>query len=129
MLEHFGYIFARFSRGFEESQAVLLGKCHAPCPVDLLLVIRHVRLIRHEHLHHVRLRMSLYLLEPILDVVEGDLLAAIVHEQDTHGTLVVRLRDRAESLLAGCVPHLQLDILAHEVDRLDPEVNANGRHV
>lgn len=68
--------------------------------------------------------MSLNLLEPILYVVEGALLGAVVDEHDAHGSLVIRLSDRAEPLLACCVPDLQFDALVLHIDRLYLEVNS-----
>lgn len=67
--------------------------------------------------------MRVDLLEPVLNVAEGALLGAVVDENDAHGALVVRLRDRAEAFLAGRVPNLQLDSLVLHVNRLDLEID------
>jgi hypothetical protein len=64
------------------------------------------------------------LLEPVGNVVESSLISAIVDQDNAHGSLVVSLGDCAESLLASCVPHLQLDPLLIDVNFLDFKVNA-----
>ena len=68
--------------------------------------------------------MQLYLTDPILDILEAFLLGAIVSENDAHGPLIVGLRDGAEPLLAGCVPNLQLNVLAIDLHSLDLEINS-----
>ena len=73
--------------------------------------------------------MRFYLLEPILDVVEGTLLAAIVDEQNAHGSLIIGLCDRSEALLPSRVPHLQLHALVVHLDGLYPEIDAYRGHV
>ena len=50
--------------------------------------------------------MLLDLLKPILDIVEGQRVGAIVDKNDTHGTFVISLGYGSESFLAGCVPYL-----------------------
>ena len=73
--------------------------------------------------------MCLYLLEPVLDVVKATLLATIIHEQNAHGTLIIRLSDRPKPLLPRGVPHLQLDTLVVLLDGLYPEIDAYRGHV
>jgi len=53
----------------------------------------------------------------------------IVHDNDTVRAAVVRRSDRAETLLAGRVPDLQLDRLAFQLDRADLEIDADRRDV
>lgn len=59
--------------------------------------------------------------------VEALLICDIIHKQDPHSTSVVHRRDCSETFLPSCVPYLQLDSLAVEVDRPDLEVDADGR--
>ena len=68
--------------------------------------------------------MLFNLFQPVLDIVKGAFLSAIVDKDDTHCALVVCLRDSAEAFLASCVPHLKLDSLILHVDGLDLEVDA-----
>ena len=68
--------------------------------------------------------MLLNLLQPLGDVVEGLLLGAIVHEDDSHGALVVSLGNCAESFLPSGVPNLEFDSLILDVDCLDFEIDA-----
>ena len=110
-------------------KAVLFGKRPALVTVYFLLAFRHVALVRDQYLLHVGQRVLVNLLEPVLDVVERRLLCAVVDQEDAHRALVVRLCDRPEPLLAGSVPHLQLDRLLSQLDSFYPEVDANGRHV
>ena len=68
--------------------------------------------------------MGFDLLEPVLDVVKGGLLGAVVNEDDAHGALVVGLRDRPKSFLAGGIPDLEFDSLVLDGDGFDLEVDA-----
>lgn len=52
--------------------------------------------------------VALYLLQPLLDVVEGLRVGNIVNDNDTVGASVVRGSDSSESFLTGCVPNLKL---------------------
>ena len=67
--------------------------------------------------------MSVNLLEPVGNIVKCLLFSAVVDENDTHSTLVICLGNRAETLLAGSIPHLELDALILDVDGLDLEVD------
>ena len=68
--------------------------------------------------------MSLDLLQPVRNIVESGLLRAVVDQDNTHGTFVVSLCDRSESLLSCCVPYLQLNTLVLHVDCFDLKVDA-----
>ena len=65
-----------------------------------------VALIADEHHNDARVRMRAELLEPPLDVLKGKALRYIVHEQRADGATVVRARNCAVALLAGCA-HMQ----------------------
>lgn len=67
--------------------------------------------------------MLIDLLEPVLYVVKGLLVSAVIHQDDSHRALIVGLRDCAEALLAGRVPHLQLNPLIVYVDLFDLEID------
>ena len=107
-----------------------------PNPLDWLKVtvshlspIVHVALVAQDHLLYVRARVLLDVPDPVLDVVEALLVGDVVDEHDTHGSAVVGRGDGPESLLSRCVPDLQLDLLAVELDRPDLEVDACEREV
>ena len=68
--------------------------------------------------------MKFYLTDPILDILEAFVLGAIVSQNDAHGPLIVGLRDGTEPLLAGCVPNLQLNVLAIDLHCLDLEIDS-----
>ncbi len=68
------------------------------------------------------------LTHPGVDSVERVAICDIVSDNDAVGTLVVTLCDCLESLLASCVPNLQLANFVITVDGSDLEIHANGRH-
>jgi hypothetical protein len=68
--------------------------------------------------------MLIDLFEPIRNVVESLLVGAVVHQDDTHSTLVISLSNSPESFLACRVPHLKLDSLIIYIDLLDLEVDS-----
>lgn len=59
--------------------------------------------------------------------VKRPLVGDVVDEEDAHGAAVVGGGDGAEALLTGCVPDLELDALAVQLDGTDLEVDADGR--
>ena len=63
-----------------------------------------------------------------LNVVKGFLVGDVVDEHDAHGATVVGGGDGAESLLAGSVPNLQLDLLSVHFDGADFEVDSYRRY-
>ena len=71
--------------------------------------------------------MSVDLLQPVGDIVKCLLLSAVVHEDDTHRSLVIGLGNRAETLLSSCIPHLELYALILNVNGLDFKVNAYAK--
>lgn len=68
--------------------------------------------------------MGLYLLKPIGDIVERELLGTIKDKYDTHCTLVVGLGDCTESFLSRGVPHLKLHSLVIDWYGFNFEINA-----
>lgn len=68
--------------------------------------------------------MLVNLLQPILDVIEGLLVSAVIDEDDAHGALVIGLGDSPEAFLPRCVPDLELHFLIVDVYLLDLEVNS-----
>lgn len=68
--------------------------------------------------------MLINLLEPILDVVKGLLVSAVIDQDDSHSSLVISLSDSPESFLACCVPDLELHFLIIDINLLDLEVDS-----
>ena len=66
--------------------------------------------------------------DPVFDVVERFLVGDIVDKHDAHGAAVVSGGDCAESLLAGSVPNLQLDLFAIHLDGPDLKVDPYRRY-
>ena len=60
----------------------------------------------------VGLRMSIYLLQPVVDVEKTLLVEQVEAEDDAVSALIIGVRDCAVALLPGGVPDLQLDLLA-----------------
>jgi len=123
-----GYVVEKFvdlrtclRRGLEESEPVLLCKLLALLGRDDSIL--QIGLVCDEHLSHAYTRVSLDLLQPISNVVEGGLLRTVIYKDDSHRTLIISLRDRAEALLARSVPHLQLHALVLHANCLNLEVN------
>jgi hypothetical protein len=100
---------------------MLLGQ--SPTSLCLDNFVLAVTLVRHKNFGNIGVRMLIYLLEPVRDVIKSCLIGAIVHKDNTHGTLVVSLSNCTESFLTGCVPDLQFDPFIVNVDFLDLEVN------
>ena len=67
--------------------------------------------------------MLIDLLEPVLNVIEGLLICAVIDQNNTHSSLVVSLGDRPESFLSCSVPYLQLDAFVVNVNLFDLKVN------
>lgn len=68
------------------------------------LLVRHIALVAYEELVDALGGISVDLLEPLLDVVEGIHVGDIVDNADTVGAPVVGGCDGSESLLAGSIP-------------------------
>merc|ERR1740138_246150 len=69
------------------------------------------------------------LLNPTIDVVEGLPIASIVNHDDAVRPAVVGGGDRAEALLPGCVPDLELDRLTVDWQGAESEVDTDGGDV
>ena len=119
--EHFVNIAARLRRCLEELEAIFL--CQSLSALSGNNSVGQVCFVCHEHLGHTNTGVRLNLLEPVRDIVKRALFCAVIHQNDAHGSLVVCLCDRAESLLSRCVPNLKLYSLVLHVNRLDLEVN------
>ena len=67
--------------------------------------------------------MLINLLQPVLYIIEGLFLSAVVNENDSHGSLVVSLRYSPKPLLPGCIPNLKLHSFLINIDCFDFKVN------
>ncbi|KAF7837094.1 hypothetical protein G2W53_005576 [Senna tora] len=70
--------------------------------------------------------LTLELIEPAADTVEGGPAADIVDDESTDSASVVGRGDGTESLLTSGVPNLGLDFLAVDFQALCLKLNANG---
>ena len=82
-----------------------------------------VGFIGYEYFDYVFAGMGLDLFQPVLNIVVGVLLRAVIHEDDAHSSLVVCLGDGAEALLSRRVPHLQFHTLPLNIHRFYLKVN------
>ena len=65
-----------------------------------------VKLIGNNYYLYVGPRMLVHLLDPVVKVLESRLVKQVEDQDDPIGSLVVRVGDRAVSLLPSCVPYL-----------------------
>lgn len=70
--------------------------------------------------------LTVELVEPAADAVEGGAAGDVVDDEGADGSAVVGGGDGAEALLAGCVPDLGLHLLALDFDDLSLELDADG---
>ena len=68
--------------------------------------------------------MLLDLAQPGLHIIKGLHVRCVESEQNSLGSLVIGLRDRAEPLLASCVPNLQFHALSIDLNVFYLKVNA-----
>lgn len=113
---------------FQIEHVVLL--CHFPGLVllDLTLALE-VALGAEEDSADVLAGVALDLFDPAADAFEALLAIDRVGEDDARGSLVIGLRDVAEPLLPSRVPDLQLHLRVVDMDRLQFEVDSNGRNI
>lgn len=120
--EHLVDIAAGLRGGLEEFESVILGESLATLRRND--AIRKVCFVCDEDFGDAATRMSLDLLEPVLNIVKSGLLRAVVDQNDAHCALVVCLSDCAEPFLPRRVPYLQLHSLVLNINRLDLEVDS-----
>lgn len=120
-VEHLVDVLSVLRRRLEECEPVRL--CQRAPLLGLDCSVRAVALVRNQHLGDVGVCMLINLLEPGRNVVKCLLVSAVVDQDDSHSSLVVCLRNCAESLLAGGVPYLKLDSFVVDVELLDLEIN------
>ena len=106
MLKNWAYIWPCLCTCFEKVKAVLISKGLSLLGTYFLVAIRHICFVRDEYLLYIRQRMHLYLIKPVLDIIEGVFLGAVIDEQDAHRAFIIGLRNGSESFLASSVPHL-----------------------
>ena len=111
----------------KEGYAVLLRQLLALLLRDSDLRLGNIALVSYQHLVHVQVSMLLNLRNPVANIFERAAIGDVVDEQDTLRAAKVRGRDRAEALLSGRIPDLELDIFSIEMDLLDLEVDTDRR--
>ena len=83
----------------------------------------YVAFISQQYFLHVRLRVIIYLTDPITNVIKALLASGVIGKDDTLRPPIIGLRDRAESLLAGRVPYLDLHVFPVQLNCVDLEIN------
>jgi len=114
--------------GFEEFNAEGVGKFFALLRRNNTLA-RQIGLITNEKLIDVLGRVSINLVQPLFNIVEGFLVGNIIDDDNSVSAAVVRRCNGAESFLSGCVPDLELDRLSVQLDRSNFEVDTDRRNV
>jgi hypothetical protein len=121
VIEKFVYVDSCKRTCFKVSKSVLLAKL-------LSLFFRYhsiweIYFIGNQNPGYVFTCVAVYLLEPVGDVIKSSFLSYVIHEYDSHGSLVVSLSDCAKSFLASGVPHLKFYPLVKHIDCFDFEVD------
>ena len=80
MLKYLIYIIAGFCTCFEETQSMLFGKCLTTSWINLLFTLWHVCFVSNQYLAYVWQSMLVYLIQPILNVIESCFFGAIVYQ-------------------------------------------------
>ena len=122
MMKYFCDVVPCLGGCLEESKSVLLCKLPTSFGFDHLVWL--VAFVGHKDLGDIGSSMLLNLLKPVLDVIEGLHVGAVINENDAHRSFVVGLGDGSESFLTCCVPHLQLHPFIIHVYFLDLKVDA-----
>ena len=109
---------AGLGRGLQKLNAQRIGK--------LLALLRahdafggQIGLVADQQLVDIFRRVSVNLVQPLLDIVEGLGVRHVVDNNNTMGAAVVGRSDGSETFLPGRVPDLKLDGLAIEVNGAD----------
>ena len=90
---------------------------------------RQIRLITHQQLVDVFGGVSINLVQPLLNIVEGFLVGHIVYDDNSVSPAIVRGCNGSESFLSGGIPDLELDGLSIQLNCSDFEINTNGGDV
>ena len=106
----------------EKLQAVLISKSLSLIFSNLTMV-RIVALRAYQHLKHIFVCVLLNLAQPRLHVIKCLHVRRVECKQNTMRSLVIRLCDGAESLLACRVPNLQLHAFSIDLHIFNLKVN------
>ena len=115
-------------RGFDVGDLEVISELLGGFVGNLPLVFQ-IALVSNKKLVDVFARIPLNLLQPLLDVVVGNLVSNIKDNDDTVGTAVVRRGNGPETLLTSGIPNLQLDGLTVELNGPHLEIHTNGGDV
>lgn len=102
-----------------------------PCKLGSLLVadlalLVEIALAADEHDDGVGAGEVACVRQPADEMLERDTAADVVHQQGAHRSAVVAAAHRAEPLLSGSVPDLQLDLLPAHLDDLCAKLHTDG---
>jgi len=112
--------FVCLGRDLNERDFEFVADCFCFLGRDLLV---HVNLVAHEELAYVLIGVSGDVGHPISNIFERFLVRDIVHENNPHCSAIVRLCNCLEALLTGCIPNLQINLLAVDVHDFGLEIN------
>ena len=126
MDESFLDVETRTGTGFEEGHAELFGKGCSLLGIYHLLVCK-ICFIANKYTFDVLtpVCMRFHLSDPITHVVKAVLRCTVIHNNDPLCILKVSLSNGPISLLARCVPNLQLYIFAVNLDGFYLKVDAD----
>jgi hypothetical protein len=91
------------------------------------LFVQHIALVSNQEFVDVDIRVLLDLADPVANALKGAAVRHVVDQQNALRATKVRGGDCSETLLAGRVPDLKLDLGAFDIHILDLKVNANRR--
>ena len=113
-----------FSRAFEVIKAKLLRQ-HLTFGVGHLAAVLKIALVADYNLADAVGRELVDFLHPLPHIFESVTVSHVVNDYYTVSPAVVAGRQRTKSLLTGCVPNLELNVLIIKRDRFDLEVDSN----
>jgi len=119
---------AALSGSLEEGDAQGVCKVLGCVLVHLALVLQ-VALVAHKELVHVLTRIALDLTQPLLHVRERLCVRNVVNDNDAVRSTIVGRGDGAETFLSCCIPNLELDRLAVQLDGADLKVHTDGADI
>lgn len=88
-----------------------------------------IRLVANKQFVNVITGIAVNFLEPLFDIVERFLICAVIDNNDSVRSAIVRTGNGPKSLLTSSVPDLQLYRLSVEIDGSDFEVHSDRTDV
>jgi len=121
-------VLCSLGRGLEEEETILFGELLTLLGLYDTAVFK-ISLVADQHDCGVLTRVLAAVLQPGGEVVKGLTTSDIVHEESASSVAVVAPSNRAELLLTGGIPNLQLNLLAADGDGATAELDTDGQIV